>query len=45
MVNLLGIKHVERNGHHYVDGMAAQPEGEQQAFLAAQPQYCGSLNC
>ncbi len=35
LVNLLGIDHVERNGHHYVDGMAALPEREQQAFLAA----------
>jgi hypothetical protein len=35
LVNLLGIRHVERNGHHYVNGMAAQPEAEQQAFLAA----------
>ncbi|MDB5857761.1 MAG: mandelate racemase [Ramlibacter sp.] len=37
LVNLLGIPHVERNGHHYVDGMAALPRGEQQAFLAAHP--------
>ncbi len=37
LVNLLGITHVERNGHHYVDGMAAQCVSEQQAFLAAHP--------
>jgi L-alanine-DL-glutamate epimerase-like enolase superfamily enzyme len=37
LVNLLGIAHVERNGHHYVNGMAAQGAGEQQAFLAAHP--------
>lgn len=37
LVNLLGITHVERNGHHYVDGMAALPRGEQDAFLAAHP--------
>ena len=37
LVNLLGIRHVERNGHHYVNGMAAQGEAEQQAFLAAHP--------
>lgn len=35
LVNLLGITHVERNGHHYVDGMAALPQEEQQAFLRA----------
>jgi hypothetical protein len=37
LVNLLGIRHVERNGHHYVNGMAAQPRAEQDAFLAAHP--------
>jgi hypothetical protein len=37
LVNLLGIRHVERNGHHYVNGMAAQTQAEQDAFLAAHP--------
>ena len=37
LVNLLGIRHVERNGHHYVNGMAALPQSEQDAFLAAHP--------
>jgi hypothetical protein len=37
LVNLLGITHVERNGHHYVDGMAALPQAEQEAFLRAHP--------
>jgi hypothetical protein len=37
LVSLLGIDHVERNGHHYVNGMAALPEGEQRAFLDAHP--------
>ncbi len=37
LVNLLGITHVERNGHHYVDGLKAQPEAEQAAFLRAHP--------
>ena len=37
LVNLLGIAHVERNGHHYVNGMAALPQAEQRAFLAAHP--------
>jgi L-alanine-DL-glutamate epimerase-like enolase superfamily enzyme len=32
---LIGAKHVERNGHHYVDGMAGAPQAEQDAFLAA----------
>jgi hypothetical protein len=32
LVALLGITHVERNGHHYTDGMAGLPEAEQQAF-------------
>jgi hypothetical protein len=37
LVSLLGITHVERNGHHYVNGMADLPHGEQDAFLAAHP--------
>ena len=37
LVSLLGITHVERNGHHYVNGMAGLPVGEQDAFLAAHP--------
>ena len=37
LVSLLGITHVERNGHHYVNGMAGLPEAEQQAFLDAHP--------
>ena len=35
LVSLLGIRHVERNGHHYVNGMADLPQVEQDAFLAA----------
>jgi len=34
---LLGIEHVERNGHHYGNGMAGAPEPEQRSFLAAHP--------
>lgn len=34
---LIGVGHVERNGHHYVDGMRGLPEAEQAAFLAAHP--------
>lgn len=37
LVSLLGLTHVERNGHHYVNGMAALPQIEQDAFLAAHP--------
>ncbi|MCW5658151.1 MAG: mandelate racemase [Burkholderiaceae bacterium] len=37
LVSLMGIEHVERNGHHYVNGMAALGAGEQQAFLEAHP--------
>ena len=37
LVSLLGITHIERNGHHYVNGMAALGAGEQQAFLDAHP--------
>ncbi|MCX7891347.1 MAG: mandelate racemase [Burkholderiales bacterium] len=37
IVSLLGLGHVERNGHHYVNGMAGLPRAEQQRFLAAHP--------
>jgi hypothetical protein len=33
LVSLLGLKHVERNGHHYVNGMVGLPAGEQERFL------------
>jgi hypothetical protein len=35
LVNLLGITHVERNGHHYVNGLNSVPAAEQAAFRAA----------
>jgi len=35
LVNLLGITHVERNGHHYVNGLNSVPVAEQAAFRAA----------
>jgi hypothetical protein len=37
LVALLGLAHVERNGHHYVNGMASLGAGEQEAFLRAHP--------
>ncbi len=39
LINLLGLEHVERNGHHYVHGMtgAGAPAGEQKAFADAHP--------
>ena len=37
LVSLLGLTHVERNGHHYVNGMADLPTHEQDAFLGAHP--------
>jgi hypothetical protein len=41
LVSLLGITHVERNGHHYVNGMADLSKEEQEAFLAAHPDLYG----
>lgn len=37
LVAALGLTHVERNGHHYVDGFGSAPVAEQQAFLSAHP--------
>ncbi|WP_417583168.1 mandelate racemase [Pelagibacterium sp.] len=35
LAGLIGAEHIERNGHHFVDGMANAPETEQRAFLSA----------
>jgi hypothetical protein len=37
LVSLLGMTHVERNAHHFVDGMSFASEAEQKAFTAAHP--------
>ena len=37
LVSLLGLTHVERNGHHFIDGMSFAPEREQAAFARAHP--------
>jgi hypothetical protein len=37
LVSLLGLTHVERNGHHFIDGMSFAPEAEQAAFAQAHP--------
>jgi hypothetical protein len=37
LVSLLGLKHVERNGHHFIDGMSFASEPEQAAFAKAHP--------
>jgi hypothetical protein len=37
LVSVLGLTHVERNGHHYVNGMAGLPDAEQAAFLESHP--------
>ena len=37
LVNFIGLGHVERNGHHYVDGFAGAPAEETARFLAAHP--------
>lgn len=37
LVSLLGIGHVERNAHHFIDGFNGRPQAEAQAYLAAHP--------
>lgn len=37
LATLIGCDHLERNSHHYVDGMKASPLEEQDAFLSAHP--------
>ncbi|MBU8544720.1 enolase-like domain-containing protein [Roseomonas sp. CGMCC 1.13459] len=37
LVALLGLDHVERNGHHFIDGFSGRPKAEAHAFLQAHP--------
>jgi hypothetical protein len=37
LVALLGLPHVERNGHHFVDGFAGRPKAEEVRFMEAHP--------
>jgi len=37
LATLVGATHAERNGHHYVDGMAGAPRAEQEAFVRHHP--------
>ncbi|MGO7393572.1 mandelate racemase [Rhizobium ruizarguesonis] len=37
LVSLLGLSHVERNGHHYVAGMQGVPQAEKARFAVAHP--------
>jgi hypothetical protein len=37
LASLLGLTHVERNGHHYVDGFTGRSQAEARAFLSAHP--------
>ena len=37
LVSLLGLTHVERNAHHFIDGMSTTSEAEQASFLSAHP--------
>jgi hypothetical protein len=43
LVSLLGMTHVERNAHHFIDGMSSAPEAEQKAFVEAHPQLYEKL--
>ncbi|MEO8925362.1 MAG: mandelate racemase [Caldimonas sp.] len=37
LVSLLGLTHVERNGHHFIDGFAGRPVTEAMNFLHVHP--------
>lgn len=48
LVSVLGIEHVERNGHHYTHGMSGAPDEEQARFLATYPDLYesrGGITC
>lgn len=35
LISLLGLSHVERNGHHFVDGFSGRPKAEAVRFMEA----------
>jgi hypothetical protein len=37
LVSLLGLAHVEKNAHHFVDGMRHRPQREQRSFTETHP--------
>ena len=37
LASSLGVTHIERNGHHYVDGFGTAPESESLGFAQAHP--------
>ncbi|HWT10126.1 MAG TPA: mandelate racemase [Roseomonas sp.] len=37
LVSAMGLTHVERNGHHFVDGFAGRPKAEAVCFMEAHP--------
>lgn len=37
LVSWLGMTHVEKNAHHFIDGFDGRPQDEAEAFLAAHP--------
>ena len=37
LVALLGLTHVERNGHHFIDGFDGRPKAEAVRFMEAHP--------
>lgn len=37
LVSLLGLAHVERNAHHFIDGFAGRPKAEAVRFMEAHP--------
>ena len=42
---LLGLAHVERNGHHFVDGFAGRPRAEAERFRTAHPDLYAEAPC
>jgi hypothetical protein len=44
LATLIGCTHVERNGHHYVNGMEGVEATEQRAFLAAHEDLYSEIN-
>jgi len=37
LVSAMGLTHVERNGHHFIDGFSGRPKAEAVRFMEAHP--------
>jgi hypothetical protein len=45
LVSAMGLTHVERNGHHFIDGFSGRPKAEAVRFMEAHPDLYADTPC